>query len=84
VIANQKTPECGAVAITARTTKISRKKFVTQGTVSGAGHFPIVTAETPPPVQAAGDTIPEGPPLSRGGGLFLCKLLPVAGYSALP
>jgi hypothetical protein len=30
------------------------------GTCFRAGHYRYVTAETPPPVQAAGDTIPKG------------------------
>jgi hypothetical protein len=36
------------------------KFFRIMGTPFRAGHFVSVTAETPPPVQAAGDTIPKG------------------------
>jgi hypothetical protein len=39
---------------------INQKKFIGLGTPAHGGHFVNVTAETPPPVQAAGDTIPKG------------------------
>ena len=40
------------------------------GTPFAAGHLAIVTAETPPPVQAVGDTIPKGLRSKMSGGLF--------------
>jgi len=52
---------CGSPAAgCARRVRKKSKKCPDRGTVFRAGHLGDVTAETPPPVQAAGDTIPKG------------------------
>src|SRR4051812_21989422 len=43
-----------------RQAALRKKIFGAAGTSFRVGHYRFVTAETPPPVQAAGDTIPKG------------------------
>src|SRR5688500_1181367 len=48
-----------------------KKNLHARGTQLRAAHFVSVTAETPPPVQAAGDTIPKGLRSSERRPFFL-------------
>jgi hypothetical protein len=53
--------------------KNSKKFFGPPGTPSRPGHYAFVTAETPPPVQAAGDTIPKGLRASGAEAFFFVE-----------